>query len=70
MYMWHMRSAMAGVEEMPKVLDADALIDEIIARKGPHEFKGGLSEDNWEEVSLMHGGVVTHGGACRGGCVT
>ena len=39
--------------EHPRILDADVLIDEIIAEKGPHEFKGGLSEDNWEQV-LMH----------------
>ena len=34
----------------PDVLDADQLIDEIIAKKGPQKYTGGLSEDNWEEV--------------------
>ena len=33
-----------------KLLDADTLIDEILAKKGPQKYKGGLSEDNWEEV--------------------
>ena len=32
------------------VLDADDLIDEIIAKKGVHKYTGGLSEENWEEV--------------------
>ncbi len=40
--------------EMPKLLDADALMDEIIAKKGPREYKEGLSEENWEEVSYRH----------------
>lgn len=35
----------------PKLLDADTLIDEILAKKGPQEYKGGLSEDNWEQVN-------------------
>lgn len=35
----------------PTVLDADKLIDEILAAKGPHRYKNGLTEDNWEEAS-------------------
>ena len=31
-------------------LDMDAMIDEIIARKGPHRYTEGLHEDRWEEV--------------------
>lgn len=34
----------------PQLLDADELIDEILARKGPAKYKDGLTEDNWEEV--------------------
>lgn len=34
----------------PRLLDADALIDEIIAKKGPQKYTEGLSEDKWEEV--------------------
>ena len=34
----------------PKLLDADELIDEIIAKKGPVKYEQGLSEENWEEV--------------------
>ena len=33
-----------------KMLDADSLIDEIISKKGPHKYTGGLSESNWEQV--------------------
>ncbi|KAL5486492.1 hypothetical protein EMCRGX_G018980 [Ephydatia muelleri] len=33
----------------PAALDTDTLIDEILAKKGPHKYKEGLSEDNWEE---------------------
>ena len=40
---------MAGKE--PRVLDADELVEEIVARKGPHNYTQGLSEDNWEEVN-------------------
>ena len=43
---------MAEKAEAPKILDADALIDEIIAKKGPYKYTEGLSEDNWEEVSF------------------
>lgn len=35
----------------PKVADFDELVDEVLARKGPAKYTGGLSEDNWEEVS-------------------
>lgn len=34
-----------------KLADADELIDEILARKGPAKYTNGLSEENWEEVS-------------------
>ena len=34
-------------------LDADVLIDEILAKKGPARYKDGLSEDNWEEVCFI-----------------
>lgn len=34
----------------PKVADFDELVDEILAKKGPAKYTGGLSEDNWEEV--------------------
>ncbi|XP_065904201.1 tetratricopeptide repeat protein 4-like isoform X2 [Dysidea avara] len=30
-------------------LDIDAMIDEVIARKGPHRYTDGLHEDKWEE---------------------
>ena len=32
-------------------LDMDAMIDEIIARKGPYRYTEGLHEDRWEEVN-------------------
>ena len=32
---------------------ADELIDAILAEKGPAVYKDGLSEDNWEEVSVF-----------------
>lgn len=62
-----MLTEMAGVDsvvegqsprrgEGPKLLDADALMDDIIAKKGPQPYKGGLSEDNWEQVLAWHGG--------------
>ena len=35
----------------PRVADADELIEEILAKKGPHRYSQGLSEANWEEVS-------------------
>ena len=38
----------------PAALDTDTLIDEILAKKGPHKYKEGLSEDNWEEVLTLH----------------
>lgn len=31
-------------------VDMDAMIDEILARKGPQKYQDGLSEDNWEQV--------------------
>ena len=31
-------------------VDMDAMIDEILARKGPRKYQDGLSEDNWEQV--------------------
>ena len=34
----------------PAMLDADALMDEILAKKGPQKYTQGFSEDNWEEV--------------------
>ena len=36
----------------PQLLDADALIDDIIAKKGPHKYTDGLSEETWEEVGF------------------
>lgn len=42
-----------------KILDADDLIDEIIAKKGPHKYTEGLSEDNWEEVSPLHMDIMS-----------
>lgn len=35
-----------------KVADADELIDAILAEKGPVKYTDGLSEDNWEQVSV------------------
>lgn len=35
-------------------LDMDAMIDEIIARKGPYHYTEGLHEDRWEEVVKEH----------------
>ena len=32
-------------------VDMDAMIDEILAKKGPQKYRDGLSEENWEEVS-------------------
>jgi len=43
-----------GATAKPVVLDPDVLFDEIIARKGPHKYTDGLSEDNWENVSTSH----------------
>lgn len=31
-------------------LDMDAMIDEILAKKGPQKYEDGLSEENWEQV--------------------
>jgi hypothetical protein len=36
----------------PTIADADELIDEIIAMKGPYKYTDGLNEDNWEDVRL------------------
>lgn len=36
----------------PKVADFDQLVDEILAKKGPVEYTDGLTEKNWEEVSV------------------
>lgn len=35
-------------------LDMDAMIDEILAKKGPQKYQDGLSEDNWEQVLSSH----------------
>ena len=35
-------------------VDMDAMIDEILAKKGPQTYKDGLSEQNWEEVREHH----------------
>lgn len=35
----------------PVIPDTDALIDEIIAKKGKFKYTDGMSEDNWEEAS-------------------
>ena len=37
----------------PAVLDSDDLIDEILRTKGPAKYKDGLSEENWEEASIL-----------------
>ena len=34
-------------------LDMDAMIDEILAKKGPRKYQDGLSEDNWEQVCVI-----------------
>ncbi len=55
-------------ESRAELLDTDAIIDDIIARKGPRRYTEGLSEENWEEARsyfsggcgfnrLMHAGV-------------
>ena len=31
-------------------VDMEAMIEEILARKGPQKYQDGLSEDNWEQV--------------------
>ena len=31
-------------------VDMDAMIDEILARKGPQKYQDGLSEEKWEQV--------------------
>ena len=36
---------------MANNLDMDALLDEVVARKGPYKYKDGFSEENWEEVA-------------------
>ena len=45
------KGSLEEMAEAPKLLDADTLIDEILAKKGPHVYQDGLSEENWEEVS-------------------
>ena len=38
-------------------VDMEAMIEEILARKGPQKYQDGLSEDNWEQVhvyTLVH----------------
>lgn len=52
--------------EGPKLLDADTLIDEILAKKGPHVYQDGLSEENWEEVSRAGGGAHCYVMTCHG----
>ena len=44
---------MAEGSDHPQLIDPDALLDEIFARKGPQEYSGGLSEENWEEVRRL-----------------
>ena len=46
----------AADEREPKLLDADSLMDEIIAKKGPRPYQDGLSESNWEEVGSFRRG--------------
>lgn len=43
---------MANSNPKPTIPDTDALIDEIIAKKGKFKYKDGMSEDNWEEASV------------------
>ena len=33
-------------------VDMEAMIEEILARKGPQKYQDGLSEDNWEQVHV------------------
>lgn len=47
---------MAEGSDQPMLLDPDAIMEEIYARKGPQKYTGGLSEDNWEEVRGRRGG--------------
>ena len=35
-------------------VDMDAMIDEILAKKGPQKYQDGLSEENWEKVCKLH----------------
>lgn len=51
---------LGGEEGRPKVLDADVLIDEILAKKGPQKYRGGLSEETWEQVIIA---------SCTSSCV-
>ena len=44
-------SACACAAEMANSLDMDALLDEVIARKGAYKYQDGFSEENWEEVT-------------------
>ena len=43
----HIPSSESQTHSIP---DADELIDEILATKGPQRYVDGLSEDNWEKV--------------------
>lgn len=45
-----MASKQEELARNPTLLDADELIDEILAKKGPQKYAQGLSESNWEEV--------------------
>ena len=40
-----------GDAPAPRLPDVEELANEILARKGPAKYTGGLSEDTWEEVS-------------------
>ena len=46
--------AESGEEAKAQALsvDMDAMIDEILAKKGPQKYQDGLSEDNWEQVAM------------------
>jgi len=48
-------AGMAEGRDQPMLLDPDAVMEEIYARKGPQKYTGGLSEDNWEEVRGKEG---------------
>ena len=45
------RTVRVFAAEMANSLDMDALLDEVIARKGAYKYQDGFSEENWEEVT-------------------
>ena len=43
-----------------QLVDAEALIDDIIAKKGSYRYTEGLSEANWEQVQRSHWPRLEH----------